>query len=33
MLFNAKDKVVKVEHAEVEIKFLVWRLGKKSDKD
>jgi hypothetical protein len=32
VLFNAKDKVVKIEHAGVKSKVLVWRLGEKSDK-
>jgi hypothetical protein len=33
VLFNVKDKVVKVEQVEVETKVLVWSLGKKSDKN
>jgi hypothetical protein len=33
VLFNAKDKIVRVKLAKVEIKVLAWRLGKKSDKD
>jgi hypothetical protein len=33
VLFNAKDKVVRIEHVGVKSKVLVWRLGKKSDKD
>jgi len=33
VLFNSKDKVVRIEHVGVESKVLVWRLGKKSDKD
>jgi len=31
VLFTIGDKVVKVEHIEVESKFLVWRLGRKND--
>jgi hypothetical protein len=31
VLFTIGDKVVKVEHIEVESKVLVWRLGRKND--